>query len=88
MSPSRMYREHRHHGRSLDALAADTGLTRYQVSRVIREYREAVGEVIISDRCLREYRKAGMTIRQMAEKHACSTRTIWKKLRKMSNGVV
>jgi len=70
---------------TLDQLAEETGLSRYQVHRVVLEYRRSIGEVILSDRKLRAYRSRGLTIRQIAEKEQCATGLICKRLRRMGS---
>ena len=73
---------------TLDQLAEETGLSRYQIHRMVLEYRRSIGEVILSDRKLRAYRSRGMTIRQIAEKEQCAVGLICKRLRRMGTGDV
>lgn len=68
---------------TLDQIAEEAGLSRYQVHRMVLEYRRAAGEVILSDRRLRVYRERGMTIRQIAEREQCAVGLVCKRLRRM-----
>jgi len=73
---------------TLDEISEMTGLSRYQVHRIVLEYRRTIGEVVISDRKLRGYRSKGLTIRQIAEREQCAIGLICKRLRRMGRGDV
>ncbi len=73
---SYLYRQHCRKGRTLDDLAAETGMTRYQVHEMVTAYRYRMGEVVISERKLRWYRRMGYSIRTIAELEFCSVGVI------------
>jgi len=68
---------------TLDELAEVTNLSRYQLHRMIKCYRYEQGEIVLSDRRIREYRMQGLTIRQIADKELCSKSVIGKRCRKL-----
>jgi len=80
MTPRYLYYQHCRKGRTLDNLAMETGLTRYQIHDIVTAYRYVIGEVVISDSRLREYRRRGYTIREIAELELCSVGVVCKKL--------
>lgn len=78
-----LYWQHCRKHRTLDDLARETGLTRYQVHEAVTAYRYSIGEVVISERKLRWYRRMGYSIRTIAELELCSVGVICKKLHKL-----
>lgn len=83
MTPHDLYWQHCRKGRSLDDLALEAGLTRYQIHDIVIAYRYSVGEIVISEKRLREYRRRGLTIRQIAAIELCSVGVVCKKLHKL-----
>jgi hypothetical protein len=80
MSPGQLLYHHRR-GKTLDQLAEMSGLSRYQVHRRITAERWRAGEVVITERKLRQCVSSGMTVRQMADKFFCSTGCVSKKIK-------
>lgn len=78
-----LYYLHCRRGLTLDELAERTGLSRYQIHRAIKEYRRERGEIILSDRKLRKYRKQGLTVRQIADREMCSKSVIAKRCHRL-----
>ena len=68
---------------TLDALAAMTGLSRYQLHRMIKDHRYERGEIVLSDRRLREYRAMGLTIREIADKELCASSVIGRRCHRL-----
>ena len=87
-TPSRLWWYQSRKGWTLDRLAEESGLSRYQVNRRIIKYRQERGEVILSDRKLRAYRRKGYTIRQIAAEEACAVGLVCKRLRRLGAGDV
>ena len=80
MTPGQLLYRHKK-GATLDELASETGLSRYQIYRRITAERWRYGEVVISERALRKDIKAGLTVRQIADKNFCSVGCISKKMK-------
>lgn len=81
--PSRLWWYQSRRGWTLDQLAEVSGLSRYQVNRRIIKYRQERGEVILSDRKLRAYRRQGMTVREIASCEMCSVGLVSQRLRRI-----
>ena len=80
MTPGQL-RWHHKRGATLDELSEMTGLSRYQIHRIIIANRWEVGEVVITERALRRMVEEGMTVRQMADACFCSVGCVSKKLK-------
>ncbi|MCX7772295.1 MAG: hypothetical protein N2376_04185 [Clostridia bacterium] len=78
LSPGQLRWRHRR-GETLDELSLVTGLSRYQIHRLIKAQKWKSGEVVITEKQLRQMVKDGLTVRQMAEKCFCSVGCIEKK---------
>jgi DNA-binding CsgD family transcriptional regulator len=66
-------------GYTLDQLSLVTGLTRHQVHRKITRLRYERGEVIITERQLREHISSGKTRKEIADCYFCCESIISKK---------
>lgn len=81
MTPGQLWWRHKQ-GSTLNDLAELTGLSRYQIHRLIMAERWRSGEVVITEKLLRRMIAQGLTVRQMAERCFCSIGCISKKLKK------
>jgi DNA-binding CsgD family transcriptional regulator len=82
MKPSQMLYRWRQ-GLTLDDIAQEAGLSRYQVYRRIHAERWRQGEYVLPDNVLMEDLREGLTYRQMADKHLCSVGCIAKKIKRI-----
>lgn len=81
MTPGQMLWRHRR-GATLDELAELEGISRYQVHRIIMNERWRSGEVVITEKALRQLLSDHYTVRQIAEHFFCSVGCVEKRIKR------
>jgi Mor family transcriptional regulator len=80
-----LYYEHivRPFPRTLDDLAKEYDMSRYRIHRLVMDYRQELGEVVLTASYLRrQLLIEGRTYRQVAKQNCCSVSTVYRKARK------
>lgn len=80
-----LYYEHivRPFPRTLDDLAKEYDMSRYRIHRLVMDYRQELGEVVMTAPALKKlYVKDGLSIRQIADRYMCGYATVHRHLKK------